>query len=172
MSMKLPEKLKGFNLFVEGQGYAGRVEEMTLPKLTRKMEEFRAGGMDSPVEIDMGGEKLEAEYTLAEYSPDVIKMFGLTDVAGVPARFKGAVRRDDGSDEEIAVEILLRGRHREIDMGNWKAGDVNTMKMSIAVSYYKLMHNGETLVEIDVPNLVYNVGGQDVLKSRRQALAI
>ena len=41
----LPKILKNFSAFVDGRGYAGRVDEITLPKLTIKMEEYRAGGM-------------------------------------------------------------------------------------------------------------------------------
>ena len=37
----LPRILKNFNLFVDGRGYAGRVDEITLPKLTIKTEEFQ-----------------------------------------------------------------------------------------------------------------------------------
>ena len=31
--MIIPKILKNFNLFIDGRGYAGRVEEVTLPKL-------------------------------------------------------------------------------------------------------------------------------------------
>jgi len=50
----LPKILKNFNVFVDGRGYAGKIDEITLPKLTIKTEEYRAGGM--------GMEKLEADY--------------------------------------------------------------------------------------------------------------
>ena len=61
----LPKILKNFNAFVDGRGYAGRIDEISLPKLSIKTEEHRAGGMDIPVAIDMGMEKLEAELTFS-----------------------------------------------------------------------------------------------------------
>ena len=66
MAIELPRVLKNMNLFVDGRGYAGRIDEIQLPKLTLKTEEHRAGGMDLPVEIDLGMEKLEAELTIAD----------------------------------------------------------------------------------------------------------
>ena len=54
MDIKTPRVLKGFNLFVDGRGYAGKVEELELPKLTIKTEEFRSGGMVAPVELGRG----------------------------------------------------------------------------------------------------------------------
>ena len=55
---------KNFNLFVDGKGFAGQIEEFTPPKLTLKTEEFRAAGMDAPIELTMGLEKLEASFSL------------------------------------------------------------------------------------------------------------
>jgi P2 family phage contractile tail tube protein len=36
----LDDILKNMALFVDGRGYAGNVEELTLPKLTMKTERF------------------------------------------------------------------------------------------------------------------------------------
>ena len=63
----IADVLKNMNLFVDGRGYAGVVDELTPPKLTMKTEEHRAGGMDAPVELDMGMEKLEASFSLKKY---------------------------------------------------------------------------------------------------------
>lgn len=166
----IPRVLKNFNLFVDGGGYAGRVAELVQPKLTRKMEEFRGGGMNAPIELDMGMEKLECEFTLKEYSEDVLKLWGLTNPSGVSVRFKGALEADDASGTVTPVEIVVRGRWREIDGGTWKAGEESTMKVSIACSYYRYASNGETLIEIDVPNMIENVGGVDRLAEIRSAI--
>ena len=55
--MSLPAKLKNFNLFNDGQNYIGQVAEVVPPKLTAKMEEWRGGGMDIPVDIDLGSKR-------------------------------------------------------------------------------------------------------------------
>ncbi len=56
--MALPRKLKNMNLFNDGISYAGQIEEVVPPVLTRIMEEFRAGGMNAPVKTDHGMEAL------------------------------------------------------------------------------------------------------------------
>ena len=56
----LPRTLRNFSLFVDGTGYAGKVTELTLPTLTIQNEEYRAGGLDAPIAIDMGMEALTA----------------------------------------------------------------------------------------------------------------
>ena len=75
---KRPEVLKNINVFVDGVGKVGIAAQLTLPKLTYKTEEFRGGGMNAPIEIPMGMEKLEASFTAREYVRDNFRMLGLT----------------------------------------------------------------------------------------------
>ncbi len=166
----IPRKLKNMNLFVDGQGYAGKVESLTLPKLSRTMEEWRGGGMQAPIECDMGMEKLEATFVVAEYAEDLFRLWGLTDSAAVNLRMKGVLEADDADGGVTPVEAVLRGRWRELDLGDWKAGEAATMTVAIALTYYNYISNGENLIEIDVPNMVEKVGGVDRLAEHRAAL--
>ena len=43
MSIETPRVLKNMNLFVDGRGYAGRVDEIELPKLTSCRRHGRSG---------------------------------------------------------------------------------------------------------------------------------
>ncbi|HYG06274.1 MAG TPA: phage major tail tube protein, partial [Stenotrophomonas sp.] len=55
--MALPKKLKFFNVFGDGISWLGQAIEVKLPVLSRKMEEYRAGGMNGPIDLDFGNEK-------------------------------------------------------------------------------------------------------------------
>lgn len=165
----IPKILKNFNAFVDGRGYAGRVDEITLPKLTVKTEEHRAGGMDVPVEIDMGMEKLEAELTFAEYDVELFRLFGLIDGNAVSLTLRGAIQAD-GEAEPIVIN--LRGSFREVDAGTWKAGDKATLKCMVAVRYYRLTINGDSVIEIDAENMIRIIGGEDQMATIRQAIGI
>ncbi|EKA7108555.1 phage major tail tube protein [Salmonella enterica] len=52
--MALPAKLKNFNIFNAGNNWRGLAESITLPKLTRKLEKYRGGGMNGAAPIDLG----------------------------------------------------------------------------------------------------------------------
>lgn len=170
--MALPKKIKNFNQFIDGVGYAGRATEVELPKLSRKMEEYRAGGMDGPVDIDMGQEKLEGNITLAEFSRAILEQHAITGVDGVGMRFRGAAVSDDASGTTDAIEIVMRGRFKEIDMGTVKAGEDTPMKIAYTLSYYKYMVNGDTIIEIDLVNMICMVNGVDRLAEQRNALGL
>lgn len=167
----IPSVLKNVNAFVDGRGYAGRVEELVPPKLVRKMEAYRGGGMDAEMDLDMGHEKLEASLTLAEHDPEILKLWGITNHSAVALQFRGAMQRDsDGV--VVPVIIDIRGRFREIDPGTWKAGEKVGMVCAISATYYKMRVDGADVIEIDVPNMVCTVDGVDLLAAQRSALGL
>lgn len=168
----LPRTLKNFNLFIEGKGYAGRVEEVTLPKLSRKMEEYRGSGLNGSIEVDLGMEKLEMEFTLREYSRDVLNQWGITDPAGVGLRFLGAVTNDAYTSDTDSVEIVVRGRWRELDFESAKLGEMSTLKVSVAASYYKYLINSKEIIEIDHIHMIEKVNGHDRLEDQRKILSL
>ncbi len=163
----LPNILKNFNLFVNSVGYAGIVDEITPPKLTLKTEEHRAGGMDSPVEIDMGMEKLEMEFTLSNPVVEVIKQWGGNN--SVPFTLRGALEGENGM---TPIVINAQGMLREIDFGTWKAGEKVQKKVVVALRYFKYTQGEEVLVEIDAENMIRIIDGVDRLAEMRSALSI
>ncbi len=169
--MGLPRKIKNFATFVDGVSYAGEMPEVTLPKLARKMDDYRSGGMNAPVKADFGMEGMEAELTAAGYMSDLFKSWGTLRHDGVMLRFAGALQADDGENVD-ALEIVMRGRFSEIDPGSAKAGEATAIKYKAALSYYKLTVNGETLIEIDAVNMIEMVNGVDRLAESRAALGI
>lgn len=159
---------KYINLFVDGKGYAGQIKDFDPPKLALKMEEFRAGGMEVPVEIPMGMEKMEASFTLRSYSLDVLGLWGVGVGTQVPFLAREALESHDGTVKY--VEHTMRGRIRKMDAGTSKPGEAADLKVEMALDYYKLIHNGTLVHEIDGPNMVRTVNGNDVLAAFRAAL--
>jgi P2 family phage contractile tail tube protein len=162
--------LKNMNLFVDGRGQAGNIEEITLPKLTSKTEEFRNGGMDAPVEVEMGMEKLEMDFTLTRFDKEILKLYGLSSGNIKPLTIRGSLSSEDGT--ETGVIINCRGMIKEVDGGSWKPGDKATLKLSVALRYYKLTVGGEVIHEIDVPNMIRIIGGVDQLATQRANLGL
>ncbi len=169
--MGLPSKLKNMNLFREAVSYIGTVTEVTLPKLGRKFEGYRAGGMDAEVDIDMGGEKLELEWTAGGIVAEAIGGFGAATHDAEMLRFAGAYQAED-TGQVIPVEAVARGRPQEIDMGTAKLGGDTEHKFKMSCSYYKLIVNGREIVEIDVTGMVFKVGGVDRLSAQRAAIGL
>lgn len=166
--MGLPKKLRDFTVFANGVNYMGQVGEITLPKLSRKMEGWRGAGMATEIESDLGLEPLTMEHTYGGLMREILEQFGTLKHDGVQLRFAGAYRAED-SDTADAVEIVVKGRHKEIDMGTAKMAGETAMKVNSSLSYYKLTWNGKDLIEIDVLQGIEKVNGVDLRASDRQA---
>jgi len=166
--MGMPSKLKLFNLFSDGTSYLGEVPEITLPKLSRKMEEYRAGSMTGPVSVDLGNEAISLEFTAGGLIVDALKKYGAKKHNAVQLRFAGGYQNDDTGAVD-AVEVVVRGRYKEVDMGNAKAGDDTNQKYTMPCSYYKLTINNEVIYEFDFVAGVENIAGvsqnSDLLKA-------
>lgn len=162
------EILKNFNLFIDGRGYAGVVEEYTPPVLAIKTEDFRAGGMDSSVAIDMGMEKLECSFTLINFDRTVLTLFGFLPGLPTVCMVRGAIENDLG----IITPVVhaMSGRIRSIDQGTWKAGDKPSLKVTMDLSRYGHTQGGLETTLIDIPNMIRIIGGVDKMLAVRLAL--
>ncbi|MGO4703824.1 phage tail protein [Dyella sp. 2RAB6] len=95
----------------------------------------------------------------------------ITTVGGCLIRFAGAYQSDDTGAVD-AVEVVVRGRHKELDFGSAKPGDNTQHKFTTPCSYYKLSINGAVKIEIDLLNMLFLVDGVDRLAEQRRALGI
>ena len=160
--------LKNFALFVDGRGYAGKAEEFSPPKLSLQLDEFRAGGMNAPVSIEMGMEKLESSWKMASNEPDMIALWG--NGKDVPIVARGVVQNLDGSVEPVV--ITQRGPITSLEPEAMKPGERGGTTYTQMPTYYKYEQNGETLIEIDILNHKRVIRGVDVLAEQRKAMGI
>lgn len=168
----LPKVIKDAILSVDGIGYAGRVEDIEWPKLARKMEEYRAGGMHGPVDIDLGGEKLEMSFEASEQDAELIRLYGVCSIGGVRFRINASAESDSPGCDSDGLEVVATGRFNEIELGNYKGGDLQTTKYAVSLATFKYARNGETIIDIDYANNIFVVDKVDLLEKRRENLRL
>ena len=171
--MALPRKLKNINLFNDGNSYLGVVKSITLPPLTRKMEAYRGGGMNGSVKADLGmaDDGIQFDWKTGGLDLISLKQFGAVNASGVALRFSGPFQQDD-TGETSTVEIVVRGRHESIEMGDAQGGEDTEHSIKTTCTYYTLTVDTEEIIEIDLLNFVEKVNGVDMLEKQRSALGI
>lgn len=171
--MAMPRKLKNLNLFNDANSYLGVVKTVTLPPLGRKMEGYRGGGMSGPVKADLGfsDDGIQFEWKTGGLDLIALRQFGAVNASGVALRFSGAFQQDD-TEAVSAVEVVMRGRHETIEMGDAEPGEDTEHSITTTCSYYKLIVDNEEIIEIDLLNFIEIVNGVDLLDKQRQALGI
>ncbi|WP_324026089.1 phage major tail tube protein [Aeromonas caviae] len=171
--MALPRKLKHGNIFMDGENWIGVAEDFTPAKLSQKFEAYRGGGMMGAANIHMGLEDgaLDTSFTFGGAEAALVKRMGLAKIDGVALRFAGSFQRDD-TGEIVSVEIVQRGRFKELDRGTLKSGDNTQSKVSMVNTYYKETMNGVVLCEIDLLNMIWIVDGVDLMAEHRKAIGL
>ena len=168
--IKLPKLPKMFNLFVEGVGYAGRVESVKPPDLSIKTETIQGGGMDAPMSYDLGLEELEAKFVWMETTPEMVKMFGVFNGHETKYRLEAAL--NDDSEQVVNQTIWLRGMPSKMEWGDYKRGEKTSVTITVKCKYYKHAIDGQELTHIDVVESIRKVGGVDQLEKYRTAIGL
>lgn len=165
----LPRHLRNFNVMIDGFGFAGRADEVTLPTLSLATEEHRAGGMDAPVDVDMGMELMELSVVISDYDESVISGFGLLG-PGVPITLRGAIQRQGEAAQPVVIKMLGGLKSREV--GAFAVGSKQTTTLTYSLRKYSEAINGVEYVNIDIENMVRVINGVDQLASQRAALGL
>lgn len=168
--MAIAKLLRNVSVFFDGRGYAGQFDSFDPPKLTLNTEEFRAGGMDMPVEVDMGMEKMECKLVTSSADRAALERFGLADGSGTALTLRGAQQGRGPAVE--SVEHHVRGQVKEVDWGTWEPGKKGPCSFMVAVHYYKFVVDGATVHEIDPENMKRIINGTDQLEAQRAALGL
>lgn len=163
----IPRILKNFNVFVNGVGLAGVCDEAEIPEVKIKTDKHRSGGMDSEFDVDMGTESMTAKLTFAEPLREVITAIG----NATRIQLRGSYVRDTDQ-SRVAVIVELGARGGSFSGGTFKAGEKAPTTSEFYVDYFRYNLAGEDLIEIDVVNMVRNIGGVDQLAGIRADIAL
>lgn len=162
--------LKNCNVFIDGRGYAGNFKELQIPKLTDVDIDFRSGGMNAPVALPMGHEKLEFQCDFPGYLYEILILWGVGQGKIVPIVARGALESFDGKIESAVAHMT--GRVRTFDPAPWKSGEECAVKLEMNVYAYKFSIGARVAFDIDIINMRHFVDGKDQLAEQRNALGI
>lgn len=162
--------IRNFVVWVDGEGKLGTGEQAQLPALSMVTEDYRGGGMDLPLEVELGMEKLEASFVLNNFDPQIFKLFGIAPGTVKPFTIRGHLAGEDG--KTVGVEAHIDGRIKSITSDAWQPGQKTTVTVALSVHFYSLKVGDTDLVEIDVMNARRVVNGVDQLNETRINLGI
>lgn len=171
MSRQLPRTLKNMNVFVDGSSFAGVAKTITLPKITKKTEDFRGAGMIGEVALDLGYEKMECEVTYAGFDPRQYQQLSRCGVSDLPIRFVQIHERQDTCAIQNA-EVYMRGQAIEVDPGDSTLGEMGEYKSTYSVTYMRLEVDGQQVFELDFINGIETFGETDLFDEIKRLLGL
>ena len=169
--MALPRTLKNMNVFVDGESWAGTAKTVTLPKITKKTEDFRGAGMIGDVALSLGYEKLECNITYAGFDPRQYRQLAVCGTSDLPIRFVGMYERQDTCGKQ-SVEYYMRGQAIEVDAGDATLGELSEFKSMYNVTYMRLEVDGQQILELDFINGIETFGETSLIDEIMRLLGL
>ena len=165
-------KVYDANIFVNNTSTHGQASEVTPPTLTAVMADYKAMGMAGSLELFNGFDKMETTIKWTYPDSDTQKVFAnFRKPVDLMIRSSKA-ECETGEMVEVPIVMYVKGYSKTHPAGTFKAKEDTELESSLAVNYYRLEIDGDPIVEVDVLNNIYKVGGEDLLAERRQNLGI
>ncbi len=165
MSKISVNKLYNANVYVNGNSFLGRAEEVTLPKVQAKMVEHKALGMVGVLETPAGIEKMEAKIKWSSLYPEVLGAMA-NPYRTIQIQVRASLENYDssGKNSEVPVVAYMTAQFKNFPGIGFKHQDNAELETDMAVSYYKLSVDGDDYIEVDVFANIWKVKGEDILE--------
>ncbi len=166
-------KVYDANVYVNNGSKHGQASEVTCPNITAMMTDYAPLGMQGSMELFNGFDKMESTIKWTYPDNEAQKAFAdfMTPV-DIMVRSSKAVYDNGGIQSEQPIVITMRGYSKQHNIGSFKPKEDVEVESSLSINYLKQEIDGEVIVEIDVINNIYKVGGRDLLATRRQNLGL
>lgn len=164
-------KVTNANVYVDGNSFLGKIEEMNLPAAKFMMAEHKALGLFGKMEFPSGLDKLEAKIKWNSFYADAMKKFGspFTNLS-LQVRANLETYGPSGRTAQVPLVCYITCAPKDFPMGNFKQHDNVELETNLSVYYVKLQINGVVIMELDVLANIYKVDGVDQLATYRANL--
>lgn len=170
-----PNILKDANVYVEGSDFLGKAE-IELPKVAQQTVEHSAMGISGKLELPAVGhtEKLEGKFKFSSFDAEALKvLYDSSKAHHIDVR--ASVQRYDpqtGAMGEFPVQVVMRAFVKEADLPAFKQAQGEGPEFSYSATYFKLVVDGEEVLEIDPVSYIYKVNGRNLLEQTRANLGL
>ncbi|BDV42440.1 phage major tail tube protein [Geotalea uraniireducens] len=162
------KQITNANVYMDGASFLGKVEEAKLPDVVATLAEHKALGMIGKVELPNGIDKMEMTMKWNSLYGDVLKKAANPFTAvQLQCRCSQETYTGQGRTEEVPVTVFLTGTFKKFPLGGFKQHENVEAETTLAITYFRLVVNGEDIVEVDVLANIYKVGGVDLLAQFR-----
>ncbi len=159
-----------FTAYKGGKELIGVAGELTLPDTTNLTDTMEGAGTGGSMDVPVVGliEELEMEIGFMSLCNDIFSIMDPTEAVSLTVN--GAIQGTEagtGAVGYVPISISVRGLLKKFTPGVIKAGAKMSSSVTLGLSYYKIVLDGKTMLEIDRLNGVFVINGKDILKEVR-----
>lgn len=159
-----------FNIYKSGKELIGVAGELNLPEVSNLTDTMEGAGTGGNMDVPVIGliEDMEMEISFMSLCNDIFSIMDPTEATDLT--LNGAIQGTDagtGAVGYVPVSISIRGVMKKFAPGSMKSGAKMSSSVTLGLSYYKIVMEGKTMLEIDRLNGVFVINGKDILEKVR-----
>ncbi len=163
-------KVTNCAVYLNGESFMGRAEEVTCPDVAPKMVDHKGLGIIGEFELPATAiQKMSAKIKWNAIYPEVMK---LVHNVFTPIRFqiRASVDTFEGSAKtgEMPCIITMTGTSKKSGGLTFKPNDNVERDDEFNVTAYSMKIDGEEIIAVDVMNNIWRVNGVDLLQKYRE----
>lgn len=164
-------KLYNANVYVDGNSFLGKAEEITMPDITPMMADHKALGMVGMMELPTGWEKMSATIKWNSFYADVMRK-AFNPYKAVQLQLRGSLEswQSVGRVGEQPYVVFLTATFKKAPTGSFKQQENAEFESELNVLYVRVEVAGVPVVEFDPMANIYKVDGVDILQNYRNNL--
>jgi len=160
-------------VYLDGNSYFGRAEEIDLGSVNAVTSDFTGLGLVGLMELPDGLDKLEGKIVWTSFYEDAaaltaspFKSVSLQCLSSV------SVHTSQGRTDELPLASLLTVTFKGHQLGSYKAREPVKYETPFTAISVRQLINGREVLMLDYPNNIYRVNGVDQLARYRANLGM
>jgi len=173
MSNKVPEMLQNYIMYLDGTRQVATVD-VTMPNIQAVTQTIQGAGIGGVADVPVQGHTQDMVMTV-NYRTATVEARALLVQKYHHIELWGALQHLDageGTYDTINHRVVLKAMPKGDNLGVMNPGELQGKSMEFNVIYVKETVDGEDIREIDKFNMVYKIGGEDLLSKVRSSIGI
>lgn len=156
-------------VYLDGNSFFGRAEEIDLGTVKSVMSDFQGLGMVGLIELPDGIDKLEGKIVWNSLYYDAAKRLATPfKTVQLQCRSNVQVFNSAGLVNEMPLVTLMTVMFKEYQLGSFKPRDPSKFESPFSATYVRQVLNGQEVLQLDYLANIFKVGGEDQLAKYRK----
>lgn len=156
-------------VYLDGNSFFGRCEEIDLGTVKTVMSDFQGLGMVGLIELPDGIDKLEGKIVWNSLYYDAAKRLATPfKTVQLQCRSNVQVFNSGGLVDEFPLVTMMTIMFKEYQLGSYKPRDPSKFESPFSATYVRQILNGNEVVLLDYLANIFKVGGEDQLSKYRK----
>lgn len=168
-----PDKTINYNVYDDGERLLGTAT-VELPELAYVADTLSGAGLAGEIETPVLGHMQAMQVTLNWNTIEVSTLTMLANRSRTLTLRSAQQKLDTSAGHlvSVPVKITLKTLPKSVSLGNLEMGAKTDSTSVLEVTYIKIDIDNETVLEIDKPNYICSIDGEDLLSEVRSNLGL